>query len=463
MKINRLKIGLFTIVNVLMIFAVFVIIILFSLENNKRFDLTENRRFTLDDKSIRFASSLDKDVEIIVFYGRGSRFKDSAADLLKMYQPYTKKFVIDYKETNANPLLAKEYNLTQVDTIVLKTDQRRELLTSLSEENFTNALIKVSQEGERKIGLVEGHGERTISEQDQGSFYVAAEDLKKENFVIESINLLGQEDIPDDFDMLLIAGPQSTFTEGELDKIRKFIAKGGGLMVMLNPAHQNEELAAFLNKEFGVIVREEVVIDQLGENFFSNPFVAMIPMGHYGDHPITKDFNLNSNFFFSRPVQLSETPPDGTVFSFLAKTSPAPLSWAKKLTVDSTESDLRYNENTDLAGPIILAVAGTAPAPEKTVSLENPGAPQNSRVVIFGNVDFASNEFYNMQGNKNIFLNSISWLTEQEDLISIREPELMYSPLNLDNEQKTKLWTISILMMPGIVLLAGVFMLISRR
>lgn len=450
-----------TIVNILLVTLIFIIITAFSMEHHKRYDLTTEKRFSLDDKSIKVVENLKKDVDVIVFYSRGGNFLERARNILDQYTYHTKKMHVTYLETNKNPLKAKEMELKSADSLVLKTDKKREILTELNEETVTNTLIKVTQDKQVYVGFASGHGERDIKNTEGSGYATAAKSLESENYRIESINIASEKGIPEDLELLIISGPKTEYLDTEIEKIKQYVEKGKSIMVMLEPSkNAGDTKLVELLKSWGVEARDEVVIDQLGVQFYRNPFVAVVPANFYGNHEIVKNFNIQTFYLLARPLVLIMPPPENTGFDALASTAPAPVSFAKKIQANLTEKDIEFVKDKDMPGPIRIAVAGTIKNPK---GVDAKGAPIVARAVVFGNVNFACNEFLNIQGNKNIFMNSISWLTQQEELISIRKAQAKFAPLFMDEKQKSLIQNTVVFVLPGVIILAGIVMLWRKR
>ena len=447
--------------NVIIVTAILVIIVIFSINHHKRFDLTKDKKFSLDDKSIKVAENLKKEVHAYVFYAKGGNFRDRAKNLLDQYLYHSKKIQVSYLETTKNPLLAKDMELKNPNSLVLKTDKKKEVLTKIGEEETTNALIKVTQDKQVYVGFVAGHGERDIVATDGAGFSTAANSLKDENYKVETVNIASEKGIPDDMELLVICGPKTQYLDTEIEKIREYVDKGKSLMVMLEPSkdEKNVNLIALL-KTWGIEVKDEIVIDQLGMQMFRNPFVAVVPINFYGKHPIVKNFKLQTFYLLARPLVLIVPPPENTKFAAIASTAPAPYSYAKAMNKAITEKDIKFVKDKDFPGPVRVAVAGSV---ENKGKKDEKGKNISSRVVVYGNVNFACNEFLLKQGNKNIFMNSVSWLTQQEELISIRKAQSKFAPLFLDDKQKAIMRTTVVIILPLVIILTGIIMLWRRR
>jgi ABC-type uncharacterized transport system involved in gliding motility auxiliary subunit len=121
----------------------------------------------------------------------------------------------------------------------------------------------------------------------------------------------------------------------------------------------------------------------------------------------------------------------------------------------------------DRPGPVSLAVAVATPAPDVQTPDPKPGetvpSKPETRVAVFGDSDFASNAALGISGNRDLFLNTISWLAQQEGLISIRAREPEYRRLTLTADQQQRIQILSLLVIPGLVFAAGVWTWWKRR
>src|SRR6185369_3965590 len=102
--------------------------------------------------------------------------------------------------------------------------------------------------------------------------------------------------------------------------------------------------------------------------------------------------------------------------------------------------------------------ASATPAPAGSPSLK----PQ-TRIVVIGDSDFASNAAVGIQGNSDLFVNINNWLAQQEDLISIHPRDEGDRRISLTADQQRRLAWMSLLLLPGLVLGSGVWAWSRRR
>jgi len=183
----------------------------------------------------------------------------------------------------------------------------------------------------------------------------------------------------------------------------------------------------------------------------------------YEPHAITKDFSVASFFPLARVIKTTETMPEGVSAQILAKTSPN--SWLKR-DMEELKAELRvegrplFHEGLDEKGPVPVAAVSTV-----TIRREIAGkdGPKTARVVVFGDSDFASNNYINLSGNRDLFLNTISWLAEEEHLIAIRPKESgqFYNPVTASQERL--IFWLSTIVLPAVVIGSGVATYLRRR
>jgi ABC-type uncharacterized transport system involved in gliding motility auxiliary subunit len=82
---------------------------------------------------------------------------------------------------------------------------------------------------------------------------------------------------------------------------------------------------------------------------------------------------------------------------------------------------------------------------------------------VFGDADFASNEFIDAYSNRNLFVNSVNWLIGDVEAISIRPNQSRASRFQLSAEQFRTIRMLSLFVLPEVIAVLGVFTWWSRR
>jgi ABC-type uncharacterized transport system involved in gliding motility auxiliary subunit len=444
--------------SVLVVLAILGAINYLAERHNKRWDLTAASQYSLSDQTKQFLQGLTKPVHATVF-AKTEDF-DRFRTRLDEYQYQSKQLQVEYIDPEKRPSMAEKLKENALGTIVLEYDGRVQRVTSDAEQDLTNGLIKVVQGQQPKVFFVQGHGERDIAGSDQAGYGGIAEELKGDNFLTEPLVLL-QQDIPADAGVVVIAGPKSDYLEPEIAKLKAFLVKGGKLMVLIDPP-QNPEAPPLTNlialmKEWSVEVGTNAVLDpmsQLRGTQADVPVAAQYPF-----HQITNTFRLLTAYPYTRSVKPIEGAPNGRTATSIVMTGRN--SWAesdlKRLTTKG-EAEPEFDKG-DVQGPISIAVAVSAPVegapPPPPDAQDNPNKPE-TRLVVVGDSDFASNSVAGMGGNRDMFLNMVNWLAQQENLISVRPRNAEDRRITLTAGQDRMIFFFTMLILPGLIFLAGI-------
>lgn len=426
---------------------------------NYRADLTAAKQFSLAEQTKKVLKHLDKEVQVIGFFKTGEEFQ--AKELLTEYSQYSPKFKFQFIDPDKKPGLAKKYGIKAYSTFVVECEGKEEKVQKTAEEDLTNAIIKVTREGVKKIYFTTGHGEKDIDNSDRMGLSTAKKAIEDENYQVEKILLAEQDSIPNDCTVLVVAGPKSDLFKKEQDMIDNYLKEGGKVLFMLDP-EAPDGYVSFL-KEWGFKIGKDVVVDAsgIGQLFGAGPTIPIV--SKYENHTLTKDFHVMTFYPEARSVSRADETPSGLVFNAIAKTSPR--SWAE--TSPITGGRIAYDDGQDTKGPItILAVAekdadNPKRRPEDKYDLGN--SKVKARIAVFGDSDFASNSYFNVQGNGDIFMNTISWLAEEEDLISVRPKDPEDRRLNLTAKQSRILLYVGVILLPVLIFATGIFVYTKRK
>lgn len=455
----------FAVVFVLLI-AVLGLVNAFASRYNFRKDLTHSGMFSLSPQTVKLLKGLDRNVEALAFFQENSGDRGAVEDLLKEYSYVSKKFKYQLIDPDKNPGITKRYGVTQYGTIVLEIGDKVERITqggATQEEDVTNALLKVVREGKKKIYFVEGHGEADIDDTGRTGYSEAKAALENQNYVVEKLFLMRLEEVPDDCALLITNGPEKAFLESEEQAVERYLARAGKALFMLDPT-PSAGMADFFAK-YGVKVGEDVVVDvsPAGRLFGVDEFMPMAMS--YPDHSITEGFNVATLFPYARSVSEAGNVPPGVKVETFVETGQQ--SWAE---TGPVTGEVRFDEDKDRKGPISLGVAVTmestnAPADTSTSSGETPGEAKSkqARMVVIGDSEFANNSFLHFSGDEDFFLNIVSWLAEEEDLIAIRPKSPEDRRVTLTARQTRLVMYFSLLVLPLSVLGLGVGVWLKRR
>jgi ABC-type uncharacterized transport system involved in gliding motility auxiliary subunit len=353
-------------------------------------------------------------------------------------------------------------------TVVISYKDRVQRVSSTEEQDITNALIKLVTGEEKKVYFTQGHGERDTAGSDRTGFATIAGALGRENYSVAPLVLAQQREVPADATVVVIAGPSTDFLQPEVDALKSYVAKGGKVMVMLDPPTSGVSdqpiLRGFL-KEWAIDVGNDIVVDASGMGQLFGGDASVPVAASYPTHPITEGFRVMTAYPLARSIRPVEGGAGGRTAQPLVETSAQ--SWAETDLQALAGNKVEFNaEQGDRQGPIALGAAVSAPAAEPPPPSGNasPDAPKpESRVVAMGDSDFVANNAIGIQGNQDLFLNAINWLAQQEDLIAIRPRDAQDRRITLTADQQQRIMWLSFLVIPGLVFAGGIYTWWRRR
>jgi ABC-type uncharacterized transport system involved in gliding motility auxiliary subunit len=440
---RSLKHGSNVLVQVIIFLAIVSMIAFITTRRHYRADLTKNNLYSLSDQTDKVVSGLDKEVQIKAFFKTADQ--KIATDLLDEYDYRSGNLSYELIDPDEEPGTRKRYGVTSYNSVVVEAGVKRELITEMNETNLTNAIIKVTREQDKVIYFLTGHGERKISDTTPQGFNDAVDAIKKENHLVREINLAIRGSIPDSCTVLIIASPQTDLFPTELDSIKDFIDDGGKVIAMLDP-DRGGNLRSFL-ENYKVTVGNDMVIERsaISQLFGGGPAVPLV-QSYDSNHAITKEFGVMTFYPYASSITPAEDK-GGYNITELLKTSNS--CWAE---TDYSTGRVGFDENEDTPGPVALGVL-----------VEKDLAQGKLALAVFGDTDFATNAYFRQQGNGNLFLNTINYLAEEEDLISIRPKQVDDSRLTLTSAEVSTLFYLVVIAIPLLVIVLGVIVFFKRN
>jgi ABC-type uncharacterized transport system involved in gliding motility auxiliary subunit len=464
---RQARYGTLAATSVLIVLGILVAINYIGARQNKRWDLTANKQFSLADQSRNVLQKLDAPLQVMVFAQEPEfpRYQDK----LKEYSYVSKKMTTEYIDPDKKPTIAKQNQVQQYGTIVFNYKGRTERVTTDNEQDITNGIIKVVSGQQRKVYFTQGHGERDTVSAERDGYNGVAGALGRENYTVEKLVIAQQGSVPDDASVVVVAGPKTDFFAPEIEALKKYLDKSGKLLLELDPPEKADSqpltnLIAVAH-DWGVEIGNNVVVDVSGMGRLIGTDASVPVAANYPSHPITQRFSFITAF----PLAREASPISGGVNGHVAQpfVESSPRSWAETdikglLTTGQVALD---EAKGDKKGPITIGSAVSAAATPATPP--KPGeadAPKpETRVAVMGDSDFAANGGLGIQGNRDLFMNTIGWLSQQENLISIRPKEADDRRITLTATQQANIARLSLLIIPAAVFGTGIFTWWRRR
>ena len=468
-----------------------------------RKDITVAKKFTLSPITENIFNQLetkDLDVYITCFYWtnidrslseqqnqmliRMNREREKKMrDLLAVYESMSPKISYRFIDPNRDLMLARQYNiqLYRDNVAVVECGDHIEMVPDMdSEERLTNAIIKVVSGDIYKVYFLQGHQEKDIADGGRDGYLTAASSIEDQSYQVAPLNILETGGVPDDCRALVIAGPRKDLLPAEIRLVDDYLERGGRVMVLLDPEYQTSLNEWLLN--WGIRIGDNMVVDNSASGLRQGAGPTEPLISSYDeDSPITRQLmKAFSTLPTVRSVSIVNQPPEGLDLTILAKTSDN--SWGET-EISNTKLRNPTFDPSDMSGPVPVAVSmlkkleemkpgiqelykgpgGKTPTQEEIKQQQLDKSQTMAEIVVFGDSQFASNSYFRYGGNRDFFMNSISWLIGDERLISIRPQDPEDQTLYLTQRQARRMGLVVQFALPLLVLLIGLFVWVLRR
>ncbi|HHP7229623.1 MAG TPA: GldG family protein [Xenococcaceae cyanobacterium] len=427
------------------ILIILALINFLAIRYSVRFDLTENKLFTLAPQSQEIVANLTQPLKVWVF---DRNIAPELKTLLENYGRYNDNFQFEFVDPEIQIGLAEQFNVQSFGEVYLEYGAKSQKLEPISNDlganiaeiQLTNALVKIQSDRIFTIDFLQGHGEPELDAV-EGGFSQAIAQLQDRGYVVRGLNLITQGKIPDDTDVIVIAKPLRNLLAQEVTLLQAYLDQGGRLMMMLMP-DVDPGLTPIL-QNWGISLDRRFVIDfsGVGSTWGFGPGVIFVT--NYGDHPITDSFGSGVTIFpESRPLNLTEKPEVTTTPLAITDEN----TWAES---NLAPEEITFNPEEDAPGPLTLAFA---------LNRESNSNLPATRMVVFGNGMFATDGWFQQQLNGDIFLNTVNWLIGEQNLpLSIRPQEATNRRINLSPTEAGLISWMALRIMPLLsFVLAGV-------
>jgi ABC-type uncharacterized transport system involved in gliding motility auxiliary subunit len=475
---RRAEIALYT----LGVIGVLMALAYLSIRYPFRFDLTEAGVHSLSEQTVTMLQRLEKPVHIVFFHDPLLR---QTVELYELIARQSQLVTVEFYDPMLNPAQARMRGVQFAGTAVMQSDSRTLQVHGGSETDIANGILRVSQGVLQRLCFLDGHGEAdpfSMESHDHlegganhthglGARYVlherhgmakARHALETMNYTVDKVSLVHGTQGLAGCALLIVAGPKVPLLPTEVAAVRTYLMAGGNAFFMLDPfVHSGLEPVV---REYGVVLDDTIVIDE-ASHFWADASSPAVTS--YNRHRITRDLPLT---FYPGVRSLSPTA------ERLPGVSVVPLVNSSKSSYgETTPERAEFDAARDLPGPhTLMVVVNRRPATSSeaaTLSAGRPGdgavvrsgSPEEtpaplagrSRLVVVGDSDFATNSFFHILGNGNLFLNTVHYLAAQENLIGI-EPRTYDPPrVNLTNRQIKGIFFLSVVLLPALLAVLG--------
>ncbi|WP_421620681.1 GldG family protein [Alkalilimnicola ehrlichii] len=359
-------------------------------------DWSGQHRAGLSEQSVRLLEGLETPPRLTAFVTPGGELADQVERLARRYRGHRPDLVLETVDPRREPDRVRRAGVDHEGELLVELGERRERAAAPTEAHVSRALERLLRERERRVAWLTDHGQRDLQGQANHDLGRLGEALAQEGHHLQGLSLLRQPLIPENTDLLVLAGPQVDLLEGERRLLRRHVAGGGNLLWLLEPEdlHRLPGLAA----DLGVTVLGHPVRDPRTQELLGTGDPGLSLVDEHPAHPVMEAI--------SGPVLLPYT-------AALAIAPAADDRWRVRPLLRGAE---HHELDAAAEPPFLLGATLERPRPH--------GGEQ--RVAIIGGGDFLSNRFLGNAANRSLGLALADWLTDPG------EPETDFTAPGLD-------------------------------
>ncbi len=448
--------GLNWLVTVAIVISILGVLNFLSEKHPFKYDTTKNKVHTLSDQTAKLIKGLKTPLKATFFGKMGDREQKRA--LLDNLRDLNPKFEVEYVDPDKEPTRAKQLQIKKYGTLVLNYGTKEQKMDEVTEEKLTNTLIKLLKDKNATLCFITGHGEKSISSNEAEGYQGIKKGLEGQSYDTKEFTLAQEAKIPADCSAIAILGPTKAFFDPEVKAIRDYLAGGGRALIALDVSikgtETSPELVAVL-KDWYIGVGNALIIDPLSKMLGVDAAVPIVAT-FSKENPIAKEFTAQQNcyFPFTRPLDVIAGAPADLKIQWIAKTTPK--SWAETDFKELGAGKVQFTKGADKEGPLttMMAVEG---------KLKGSTTATKTRLVVFGTSVFASNNYSRFGANVDLFLNSASWVLEDESLISIRSKEEGPGKVELSQQAGKFIFLLTVILIPLSIAIGGIVMWVIRK
>lgn len=378
-----------------------------------RLDLTPDRRFTLTAHTRAVLAGLPFPVSATYFYAADDQVTRREVEvLLRLYADASPRFRAHARDLDRSPGEARRVGVSAYNVVALEADGRRARVDVPNEEYLTAALVRLAGTAPAVAYLVQGHGERGGADaggRDGLAAMVRA--LEADGFTTRP--LLGAAEIPADARLVVLPGPTRDLRPREIEGLDAYVRRGGGLLVLVE-APTTESVRRLLGS-FGVEPGDDVVVDDQSRLLGADGLTARI--AYLNEALAPGGLEVNALLPLAQTLRLVDHP--GVRSDYLAVTDES--AWADVDRRALAGRPQPYRSGIDHPGPLPVAVFARV-------------GDAGGRVVVVGDVDFATNLHLDVLGNRDL-LAAVASLAAHGTADAERRPgrpgDTTFSPLAL--------------------------------
>ncbi len=446
----------------IILLATFAMMMVMVMRHNRRWDLTGEKIYSLSATTLDLIRQMrSKKIEILAFYPQDDPNRNDFEIFLKECQMQHSQFEYRFYDPDRVPQLAKKWRVKELQTVIIRYNGREERVIHPNEQMLATALLRLANPRVTSLCFVTGHGEASLWTEERNGLKLLREALEENHYTLHEI-LLERDKVPPFCQVLVVAGPQRDWTSAEIGDLYQSFQEGRSILFLVDPVDPGtgKSFDDFM-QNLGIRLGSDVIVDKMSR-MVGGDFLVPFVNQYAREHPITEVFDMATFFPVARSVQLIHKIPSDLLATSIAFSGSG--SWAETNLTTLEKGEAAFESETDLPGPIPLAVTvekKQIESPESKKLVEKKAG--EGRLVVVGDSDFLTNAYLDLAGNKDFVLKAFQWLSKDDRSIEIPKTPAKFQPLFLDTQKRFLLLSTLILGYPLIFLLLGMVWTFFRR
>ena len=432
------------------------------------YDVTKNKTNTLSRETMKLLSEINFDVTIKAFYATPNM--RNIRLILNKYVEHSDHIKVEYIDPLRNPVTAEDYDVQYPRTIIFEAGTRKTRINPPTirgerhdERDISIALYRLMSDDSKTIYFSEGHGELSISNTRFNGLSILKEHLEEQNYIVNTVNLLETGNIPDDCDVLIVAGPHIPFNENEELMLKRYLDGEKSIILMVDP-NENLKLDRLLGT-YGIMFGNDYIYET-SRKLTTDQGGPIFPLCEPMEKTDITDPLENETFMF--PFVRTVTgyiQPEG--YKHINIVGSSADSWAETdmesaKTLQTGQKPVR--DENERKGPLTVLLGN-----ERTFMLPDSIATRDNheyqvRSAFIGNSRFISNQIVGgFPSNLSLFLNTVNWITRNEKIIEVTPHQNMFTPVELKQSDRRMLNWLTLVIIPASILIIGIMVWQRRR
>ena len=432
-------------------------------KHDTHYDLTREQAFTPAEETLAVVRALDRDVDLVYFYQQQSQAGLAAKAMVELLGRTSPRLRVQTVDPDRNPGVANRLGVKLYNAAILRSGGEQIEVITTEDREIALGIQRLLRRDRRPVCVLTGHGEYDVdnfefhthfegrhshSHDVPGMSLVQMEQhgagrlrraLEKLGYGVQKINLAVEAAVPGACSCLIAMNPRTRMGPPEVQALEAWLVRGGSVLMLVEPDYPIDERLAALLARVGIAIGDGVVTDPTNHYYTDEQMIAITA---YADHPATRGLAL-SFFPGARPV--APRPAAGVTTKALFSSS-----------ASSTIIPAGQHHQGERARPAGSAAGSQSLAVASQGVLDAAGRAKPFRMIVIGDADFASNSFFPYLSNADLALGSIAWLRGEERGPAVKPPAETLPTVVLTNRQMQVIFLVCVLLLPGLVMAAGI-------